>query len=48
MSTPRAGGPGAPLGDELTNLGVILLIAAAALAGILRAAGSEYQATSGC
>ena len=37
MSTPR---PTGPLGDELTNLGIGLLIAAAALAGILRGAGS--------
>jgi Type IV secretory pathway, VirD4 components len=37
MSTPR---PAGPLGDELTNLGIGLLIAAAVLAGILRGAGS--------
>ncbi|WP_308468452.1 TraM recognition domain-containing protein [Rathayibacter soli] len=37
MSTPR---PAGPLGDELTNLGIGLIIAAAALAGILRGAGS--------
>jgi len=37
MSTPR---PTGPLGDELTNLGIGLLIAAAVLAGILRGAGS--------
>ena len=37
MSTPR---PAGPLGDELTNLGIGLLIAAAILAGILRGAGS--------
>ncbi|MFT4137041.1 type IV secretory system conjugative DNA transfer family protein [Microbacterium sp.] len=40
MSTPRPGGPPGPLGDELTNLGIGLLIAAAILAGILRGAGS--------
>ncbi len=37
MSTPRQGGA---LGDELANLGIIALIAAAILAGILRGAGS--------
>lgn len=37
MSTPR---PAASLGDELSNLGIGLLIAAAILAGILRGAGS--------
>lgn len=37
MSTPRSSGP---LGDELSNLGIGLLIAAAVLAGILRGAGS--------
>ncbi|GAA1611537.1 type IV secretory system conjugative DNA transfer family protein [Leucobacter chromiireducens] len=37
MSTPRQSGV---LGDELTNLGIILLIAAAVLAGILRLAAS--------
>lgn len=37
MSTPRQGGA---LGDELANLGIIALIAAAALAVILRTAGS--------
>lgn len=40
MSNPRAGGPSGALGDELTNLGIGLLIAAAMLAVILRAAGS--------
>ena len=37
MSTPRQGGA---LGDELANLGIIALIAAAALAVILRFAGT--------
>lgn len=37
MSTPRQGGA---LGDELANLGIFALIAAAALAVILRTAGS--------
>ncbi len=37
MNTPRSSGP---LGDELSNLGIGLLIAAAVLAGILRGAGS--------
>ena len=37
MSTPR---PAAALGDELSNLGIGLLIAAAILAGILRGAGT--------
>jgi type IV secretory pathway TraG/TraD family ATPase VirD4 len=37
MSTPRQGGA---LGDELANLGIIALIAAACLAVILRTAGS--------
>lgn len=37
MSTPRQGGA---LGDELANLGIIALIAAAVLAAILRAAGT--------
>ena len=37
MSTPRQGGA---LGDELANLGIIALIAAAALAVILRVAGT--------
>ncbi|MCC6855286.1 MAG: TraM recognition domain-containing protein [Microbacteriaceae bacterium] len=37
MSTPRQGGA---LGDELTNLGIIVLVVAATLAGILRGAGS--------
>jgi type IV secretory pathway TraG/TraD family ATPase VirD4 len=37
MSTPR---PAGSLGDELSNLGIGLLIAAAILAGILRGAGS--------
>jgi type IV secretion system protein VirD4 len=37
MSTPR---PAGSLGDELSNLGIGLLIAAAVLAGILRGAGS--------
>ena len=37
MSTPR---PAASLGDELSNLGIGLLIVAAVLAGILRGAGS--------
>ncbi|MCA9767406.1 MAG: TraM recognition domain-containing protein [Gemmatimonadetes bacterium] len=37
MSTPR---PARPLGDELTNLALGLLVAAAALAALLRAAGS--------
>lgn len=37
MSTPR---PAGTFGDELTNLGIGLLIAAAALAGVLRGAGS--------
>lgn len=37
MSTPRQGGA---LGDELANLGIIALIAAAILAGVLRGAGS--------
>ena len=37
MSTRRQGGA---LGDELANLGIIALIAAACLAVILRAAGS--------
>ncbi len=37
MSTPR---PTGPLGDELTNLGIGLLIVAAIVAGILRGAGS--------
>jgi len=37
MTSPR---PTGPLGDELTNLGIGLLIVAAALAGILRGAGS--------
>ncbi len=32
--------PGTPVGDELTNLGIGLLIATAALAALLRAAGS--------
>ena len=36
MSTP---GPGTSLGDELSNLGIGILIGAAILAGILRAAG---------
>ncbi|WP_454137196.1 TraM recognition domain-containing protein [Microbacterium paulum] len=37
MSTPRQGGA---LGDELANLGIIALIAAAILAAVLRGAGS--------
>ena len=37
MSTPR---PAGALGDELTNLGIGLLVAAAILAGILRGAAS--------
>lgn len=37
MNAPRHGGA---LGDELTNLGIILLVAAAFLAGILRVAAS--------
>lgn len=37
MSTPR---PARPLGDELTNLALSLLVAAAVLAALLRAAGS--------
>ncbi len=37
MSTPR---PDRPLGDELTNLALGLLVAAAALAALLRGAGS--------
>lgn len=37
MSTPR---PAGPLGDELTNLGIGLLVAAAILAGILRGTAS--------
>ncbi|GAA4062394.1 hypothetical protein GCM10023065_11280 [Microbacterium laevaniformans] len=37
MSTPR---PAGSLGDELSNLGIGILIAAALMAGILRAAGS--------
>ena len=37
MSTPRQGGA---LGDELANLGIIALIAAAILAVILRVAGT--------
>lgn len=37
MSTPRQSGV---LGDELTNLGIIMLVAAAVLAGILRLAAS--------
>ncbi len=37
MSTPRQGGA---LGDELANLGIIALIAAAVLAVILRVAGT--------
>lgn len=37
MSTPRQGGA---LGDELANLGIIALIVAAILAGILRGSGS--------
>ncbi|QRY41416.1 TraM recognition domain-containing protein [Microbacterium hominis] len=37
MSAPR---PGAPLGDELSNLGIGILIVAALLAGVLRLAGS--------
>ncbi|MDN5715712.1 MAG: type IV secretory system conjugative DNA transfer family protein, partial [Janibacter sp.] len=37
MSTPR---PAGSLGDELSNLGIALLIGAALLAGILRGAGS--------
>ena len=37
MNSPRHGGA---LGDELTNLGIILLVAAAFLAGILRVAAS--------
>lgn len=37
MSTPR---PAGSLGDELSNLGITLLIGAAILAGILRGAGS--------
>ncbi|SER92770.1 Type IV secretory system Conjugative DNA transfer [Propionibacterium cyclohexanicum] len=37
MSTPR---PASSLGDELSNLGIGILIAAAVLAGILRGAGS--------
>ena len=37
MSTPR---PAGSLGDELSNLGIGLLIACAILAGILRGAGS--------
>lgn len=40
MSTPRPGGPSRALGDEPTNIGIGLLIAAAMLAVILRAAGS--------
>ncbi|TAM70261.1 MAG: type VI secretion protein [Microbacteriaceae bacterium] len=40
MSTPRPSGPSGALGDELTNLGIGLLVAAAALAGILRGTGS--------
>ncbi|MGE3835163.1 MAG: type IV secretory system conjugative DNA transfer family protein [Acidimicrobiia bacterium] len=37
MSTPR---PSGSLGDELSNLGILILISAAILAAILRAAGS--------
>lgn len=37
MSTPR---PSSSLGDELTNLGIGILIATTVLAGILRGAGS--------
>ena len=37
MSTPRQGGA---LGDELANLGIIVLIAAAVLAVLLRVAGT--------
>lgn len=44
MSTPRQGGA---LGDELANLGIIALIAAAILAGILRSAGSLAAWASG-
>jgi type IV secretory pathway TraG/TraD family ATPase VirD4 len=40
MSTPRPGGPSGALGDELTSFGIGLLVAAAMLAVILRAAGS--------
>ena len=44
MSTPR---PAGSLGDELTNLGIGLLVAAAALAAILRGAGSVAAWISG-
>ena len=44
MSTPR---PAGSFGDELTNLGIGLLIAAAALAAILRGAGSVAAWISG-
>lgn len=44
MSTPR---PAGSLGDELTNLGIGLLVAAAALAAILRRAGSVAAWISG-
>jgi type IV secretory pathway TraG/TraD family ATPase VirD4 len=44
MSTPR---PAGSLGDELSNLGIGLLIACAILAGILRGAGSLAAWTTG-
>ena len=44
MSTPR---PAGSLGDELSNLGIGILIAAAVLAGILRGAGSVAACITG-